>query len=66
MQTYPQSLPGCRLPSQQMEKSCCLELFPFLPMAGRLRLVQGMQWLPTTTFSVGGTLSFLCNGWELL
>lgn len=31
------------LPSQQIEKSSCLELFPFLPMAERRRLMRGVQ-----------------------
>lgn len=37
--------PRIPLPSQQMEKSSCLELFPFLLMAERLRLrlMQRMQ-----------------------
>lgn len=45
--------PKSPLPAQQIEKSSCLDLLPFLPMAERRRVMKGMQSLSVPTLSVG-------------
>lgn len=57
--------PTIPLPAQQVKKSSCLECFPLLSLAERLRLMQRMQWSfwPLFQLERGQALSVRTRKW---